>query len=78
MSTSQGRHKTTKVPEVSLKPLPQRTYDRTNEENAAIADADLNKWKVGLNARKEPEPKPAYSEKEQKWGYGYAYATIAI
>ena len=70
LSTSQGRHFTTKVPEVSLKPLPQRTYDRTDEENEAIADADLNKWKAGLKARKEPEPKPVYSEKEQKWAMG--------
>ena len=70
LSTSQGRHKTTKVPEVSLKPLPQRTYDRTDEENEAIADADLNKWKAGLKARKEPQPKPVYSEKDQKWAMG--------
>jgi hypothetical protein len=53
---------------VSLKPLLVRTYDRTDEENAAIAKAELEKWNAGL--KKEAEPKPAYTEKEQKWAMG--------
>ena len=68
LSTSQGRHKTTKVPEVSLKPLPVRTYDRTDEENAAIAKAELEKWNAGL--KKEPEPKPVYTDEEKEWAMG--------
>ena len=68
MSTTQTTaHRTTKVPEVSRKPLPVRPYDRTEEENKKIADAELNTWKVGLKARKEPPPKQVFTEKQYKW-----------
>ena len=59
---------TTKVPEVSLKPLPVRTYDMTDEENAAIAKAKLEKWNAGL--KKEPEPKLVYTDEEKEWAMG--------
>jgi hypothetical protein len=50
-----------KIPEPSLKPLPQRAYDRTDEENKVISDAQVK----AHFAPKKPEPKPTYSEKDK-------------
>jgi hypothetical protein len=62
-TTDKVVHKTTKIPEPSLKPLPKRAYHRTPEENKAIVDAEVK----AFFARKEPDPKPTYSEKDKKW-----------
>jgi hypothetical protein len=62
-STDKVVHKTTKIPEPSLKPLPQRAYDRTDMESHAISVA---KMKAHF-APKVPEPKLTYIEKDKKW-----------
>jgi hypothetical protein len=59
-------HKTMKIPEPSLKPLPQRAYDRTDEENKVISDAQVK----AHFAPKNPEPKPTYCEKDKNWAMG--------
>jgi hypothetical protein len=55
-----------KIPEPSLKPLPQRAYDRTDEENKAISDAQVKTH----FAPKKHETKPTYSEKDKNWAMG--------
>jgi hypothetical protein len=55
-----------KIPEPSLKPLSQRAYDRTDEENKVISDAQVK----AHFAPKKPEPKPTYSEKDKNWAMG--------
>jgi hypothetical protein len=55
-----------KISGPSLKPLPQRAYDRTLEETNVISDAQV---KVHF-APKKPEAKPTYSEKDKKWAMG--------
>jgi hypothetical protein len=53
-----------KIPGPSLKPLPQRSYDRTTpEETKVISDAEVK----AHFAPKKPEPKLTYSEKDKKW-----------
>jgi hypothetical protein len=54
-----------KIPGPSLKPLPQRAYDRTPEENKVISDAEVKAF-----AQKKPEPKPTYNEKDKNWAMG--------
>ena len=61
--------KKTKIPEVSLKPLPMRPYDYTKEENAEIAAAHLAKWRADTAAAKIPEPPVIYSQKDKKWAF---------
>jgi hypothetical protein len=56
-------HKTTKIPEPSLKPLPQRAYDQTDEQVDVKSAAEVK----AHFAPKVPEPKPTYSEKDKKW-----------
>jgi hypothetical protein len=65
-TTDKVVHNTTKIPEPSLKPLPQRAYDQTHEESEAILAAELK----AHFALKLPEPKPTFSEKVKKWAYG--------
>jgi hypothetical protein len=55
-----------KIPEPSLKPLPQRAYDRTDEENKVISNAQLK----AHFAPKKPEPKLTYIEKDKNWAMG--------
>ena len=66
----QRRHKTTRVPEVSLKPLPKRTYDYTEEENTERAAGQYTKWREDTATAKVPEPKQTFTEKEQTWASG--------
>jgi hypothetical protein len=40
-TTDKVVYKTTKIPEPSLKPLPQRAGERTYEENKVISDANM-------------------------------------
>jgi hypothetical protein len=40
-TTNKVVHKTTKIPEPSLKPLPKRAYDQTPEENEAVVRAEV-------------------------------------
>ena len=61
--------KKTKIPEVSLKPLPMRPYDYTEEENAEIAAAHHAKWRADTAAAKIPEPPVIYSQKDKKWAF---------
>jgi hypothetical protein len=65
-TTDKVVHNTMKVPEPSLKPLPQRSYDRTDKENKAISDAQVK----AHFAPKKPESKPTYSEKYKNWAMG--------
>jgi hypothetical protein len=62
-TTDKVVHKTTKIPEPSLKPLPKRAYDRTPEENDMIVRADVK----AFLAPKVPEPKPTYTPKKKTW-----------
>jgi hypothetical protein len=62
-TTDKVVYKTTKIPEPSLKPLPQRAYDRTNAKSDAKS---VTKVKAHF-APKVHEPKPTYSEKDKKW-----------
>jgi hypothetical protein len=55
-----------KIPDPSLKPLAQRAYDRTEEENKSISDAEVK----AHFAPKKPEPKSTYSEKDKNWAMG--------
>jgi hypothetical protein len=64
-TTDKVVHKTTKIPEPSLKPLPKRAYDRTTEENEAIVRAEVK----AFLAPKVPEPKPTYTQKQKDWAY---------
>ena len=54
---------------MSLKPLPMRPYDYTEEENAEIAAAHLAKWRADTAAAKIPEPPVVYSQKDKKWAF---------
>jgi hypothetical protein len=67
LSTTQRVHKSTKIPEPSLKPLPVRPYDRTPEENEAWVKADTK----SQLAPKQPPPKQIFSEKDKKWAKGF-------
>jgi hypothetical protein len=62
-TTDKVVHKITKMPEPSLKPLPQRAYDRTDAESDTISVAEVK----AHFAPKVPEPKPTYNEKDKKW-----------
>jgi hypothetical protein len=62
-TTDKVVHKTTKIPEPSLKPLPKRAYDQTPEETDAIVNAEMK----AHFAQKEPEPKPTCNDKDKKW-----------
>ena len=63
--------KKTKVPEVSLKPLPTRPWESSAEEVEAGAAADLEKWKASVKRKIEGEPKPVYSDKEKQWAKSF-------
>jgi hypothetical protein len=62
-TTDKVVHKTTNIPEPSLKPLLQRAYDRTDEEVKAKSAAKVK----AHFAPKVSEPKPTYNEKYKKW-----------
>jgi hypothetical protein len=62
-TTDKVVHKTTKIREPLLKPLPKRAYDRTPEENKAIVDAEVK----AFLAAKVHEPKPTYTQKQKTW-----------
>ena len=55
------------LPSVPHKNLPIRAYDRTDEENAAIAEAE----KDAHFQKKKPEPTPVYTEKEKTYALGF-------
>jgi hypothetical protein len=65
-TTNKVVHKTTKIPEPSLKPLPKRAYNQTLEENAAIVKAEVK----AFFAPKVPEPKPIFTDEQRDWAYG--------
>jgi hypothetical protein len=60
-TTNKVVHKTAKIPEPSLKPLPKRAYDQTPEETNAIVHAEVKSFL----APKVPEPKPTYTLKQK-------------
>jgi hypothetical protein len=62
-TTDKVVHKTTKIPEPSLKPLPKRAYDQTPKETDVIVSTEMK----AHFAQKEPKPKPTYNDKDKKW-----------
>ena len=54
---------------MSLKPLPKRTYDYTEEENTERAAGQYTKWREDTAAAKVPEPKQTFTKKDQDWAF---------
>ena len=66
LSTTQRVHKSMKIPEPSLKPLPVLPYHRTPEETKAWVKADTKKQL----APKQLPPKQTFTEEQKKWAKG--------
>jgi hypothetical protein len=61
------KRKQSPLPKVPHPNLPIRPYDRTDEENAAIAKAH----KDAQLQKKKPEPRPVYTEKQENYAVGF-------
>ena len=64
---SSPKRKLSPLPKVPHKNLPIRPYDRTEEENAAIAKAEKEAY---FTKKPEPAP-PVYTEREKGWARGF-------
>ncbi len=64
--TTQRVHKSTKIPEPSLKPLPVLPYHMTPEETEAWVKADTKRHL----APKQRPPKQTFTEKQKMWAKG--------
>ena len=67
LSTAWTEHKTTRIPEPSLKPLPVLPYHMTPEETEAWVKADTERQL----APKQPPPKQTFTEANKKWAVGF-------
>ena len=67
LSTTQRVHKSTKIPEPSLKPLPVLPYHMTPEETEAWVKADTKRQL----APKQRPPKQTFTEEQKMWAKGW-------